>query len=162
MLDVGGRHRIYWECCGNPSGRPALLLHGGPGSSCSVNQRRFFDPSLYNAVLFDQRGSGRSRPLASDPDADLSANTTAHLIADIEALRELCRVDRWTILGLSWGTTLGLAYAQTYPIASMHWYSGCHDDVASRSAMDDRGHGTRVSAAMGTVSSLPYRNSFDT
>ena len=114
-LDVGGQHRVYWECCGSPTGRPALFLHGGPGSGCSAGQRRFFDPSLYNTVLFDQRGSGRSRPLASDPDADLSANTTPHLIADIEALRELRRVDRWTILGLSWGCTLGLAYAQTYP-----------------------------------------------
>src|SRR5215471_8052068 len=115
MLDVGGQHRIYWECCGNPAGRPALFLHGGPGTGCSVGQRRFFDPSLYNTVLFDQRGAGRSRPLASDPDADLSANTTQHLIADIEALRELRHVDRWTILGVSWGCTLGLAYAQTYP-----------------------------------------------
>jgi pimeloyl-ACP methyl ester carboxylesterase len=92
-LDVGGQHRVYWECCGNPTGRPALFLHGGPGSGCSAGQRRFFDPSLYNTGLFDQRGSGRSRPLASDPDADLSANTTPHLIADIEALRELRRVD---------------------------------------------------------------------
>ena len=114
-LDVGDRHRIYWECCGNPTGRPALFLHGGPGSGCSAGQRRFFDPNLFNTVLFDQRGSGRSRPLASDPDADLRANTTSHLIADIEALRQLCRFDRWTILGLSWGSTLGLAYAQTYP-----------------------------------------------
>jgi proline iminopeptidase len=114
-LDVGGRHRVYWECCGNPTGRPALFLHGGPGSGCSAGQRRFFDPRRYNAVLFDQRGAGRSRPLAGDPDADLSDNTTAHLIADIEALRELRGVDRWTILGLSWGCMLGLAYAQTYP-----------------------------------------------
>jgi proline iminopeptidase len=115
MLDVGDHHRIYWECCGNPAGRPALFLHGGPGSGCSAGQRRFFHPSLYNAVLFDQRGAGRSRPLAGDPDADLSHNTTAHLMADIEALRELRGVDRWTILGLSWGTTLALAYAQRFP-----------------------------------------------
>lgn len=114
-LDVGDQHHVYWECCGNPTGKPALFLHGGPGSGCSVGQRRFFDPSLYNAVLFDQRGSGRSRPSASDPDADLSTNTTQHLIADIEALRELRGVDRWTILGVSWGSTLALAYAQAYP-----------------------------------------------
>src|SRR5215467_6755465 len=76
---------------------------------------RFFDPSLYNTMLFDQRGSGRSRPLASDIDADLSDNTTAHLIADIEALRELRGIERWTVLGLSWGTTLALAYVQTHP-----------------------------------------------
>src|SRR6195256_4481015 len=115
MLDVGDGHQVYWECCGNPAGKPALYLHGGPGSGFSPGQRRFFDPDAYRVVLFDQRGSGRSRPLASAPDADLSANTTAHLIADIEALRQLHGVDRWTILGLSWGTTLGLAYAQAYP-----------------------------------------------
>ena len=115
MLDVGGHHRVYWECCGNPNGTPALFLHGGPGSGCSTGQRRFFDPERYCAVLFDQRGCGRSRPLASASDADLGTNTTRHLIADIEALREMLRVDRWTVLGLSWGTTLGLAYAHAYP-----------------------------------------------
>ncbi len=116
MLDVGDGHRIYWECCGNPDGQPALYLHGGPGSGCTPSQRRFFDPATYRVVLFDQRGSGRSRPLASAPDADLRTNTTAHLIADIEALRLLHGVERWTaILGLSWGTTLGLAYAQAHP-----------------------------------------------
>ncbi len=115
MLDVGDGHRIYWECCGNPSRRPALFLHGGPGSGCSANQRRYFDPAKYRIVLFDQRGCGRSRPLASEPDADLSANTTGHLIADIELLREHLAVRAWTILGVSWGTTLGLAYAQAYP-----------------------------------------------
>lgn len=114
-LDVGGGHEVYWESCGAPSGKPALFLHGGPGSGCSPGQRRFFDPSLYRAVLFDQRGSGRSRPLASEPNADLSTNTTAHLVADIEMLRERLGVDRWTILGLSWGTTLGMAYAQAHP-----------------------------------------------
>lgn len=115
MLDVGDGQRVYWECSGNPDGRPALYLHGGPGSGASPGQRRFFDPARYRAVIFDQRGSGRSRPLASDPDADLSANTTHHLIADIEALREHLGIARWaTVLGLSWGTTLGLAYAQAH------------------------------------------------
>ena len=114
MLDVGDGHQIYWECCGNPVGKPALFLHGGPGSGCSSGQRRFFDPDLYRAVLFDQRGCGRSRPLASEPSVDLAANTTTHLIADIELLRLTLGVDRWTILGLSWGTTLGLAYAQAH------------------------------------------------
>lgn len=114
-LDVGDGQTVYWECCGNPNGKPALFLHGGPGSGASPGQRRFFDPGAYRAVLFDQRGCGRSRPLASDTHANLSLNTTAHLIADIEALRWLHGVDRWTILGLSWGTTLGLAYAQSYP-----------------------------------------------
>jgi proline iminopeptidase len=115
MLDVGDGHLVYWECCGNPYGKPALLLHGGPGSGCSANQRRFFDPTRYKIVLFDQRGCGRSRPLASTADADLSSNTTRHLIADIELLREYHGARSWTILGLSWGSTLGLAYAQAYP-----------------------------------------------
>lgn len=115
MLDVGDGHSVYWECCGNPDGKPALYLHGGPGSGCSPSQRRFFDPDAYRVVLFDQRGSGRSRPLASESDADLRTNTTAHLIADMEALRRLHGVERWTVLGLSWGTTLGLAYAQAHP-----------------------------------------------
>ncbi|HVB65247.1 MAG TPA: prolyl aminopeptidase [Nitrolancea sp.] len=115
MLDVGDGHQVYWECCGNPQGKAALYLHGGPGSGCTPGQRRFFDPSIYRAVLFDQRGSGRSRPLASEPDADLSTNKTAHLIADIELLRAMLEVDKWTILGTSWGTTLGLAYAEAHP-----------------------------------------------
>ena len=115
MLDVGDGHQIYWESCGNPDGKPAIYLHGGPGSGSTPGQRRFFDPDVYRAVLFDQRGSGRSLPRASEPGADLSANTTAHLIADIEALRRLHGVEAWTLLGLSWGTTLGLAYAQAHP-----------------------------------------------
>jgi proline iminopeptidase len=115
MLDVDDGQRVYWECCGNPAGKPALYLHGGPGSGCTPGQRRFFDPDAYRVVLFDQRGSGRSRPLASEPEADLSANTTARLIADIEALRRLHGIKRWTVLGISWGTTLGLAYAQAHP-----------------------------------------------
>src|SRR5262245_48093377 len=115
MLDVGDGHQVYWECCGNPAGKPALYLHGGPGSGCSPGQRRFFDPDAYRVVLFDQRGCGRSRPLASAPDADLRANTTHHLVADIEMLRQRLGIARWTVLGLSWGTTLGLAYAQAHP-----------------------------------------------
>lgn len=115
MLDVGDGHRVYWECSGNPDGIPALFLHGGPGSGASANQRRFFDPERYRIVVFDQRGVGRSRPLASAPDADLTTNTTAHLIADIERLREMLGVNAWTILGMSWGSTLGLAYAEAHP-----------------------------------------------
>ncbi len=115
MLDTGDGNQVYWEACGNPDGIPALYLHGGPGSGFSPGQRRFFDPRAYRAVLFDQRGAGRSRPLANEPSGDLSTNTTHHLIADIEALRELHGADRWVILGLSWGTTLALAYAQAYP-----------------------------------------------
>jgi proline iminopeptidase len=114
MLDTGDGHQVYWECCGNPNGRPGLYLHGGPGSGFSPGQRRFFDPDVYKIVLFDQRGSGRSRPLAEDPSAGLHTNTTQHLIADIEALRMMLGVEAWTILGLSWGTTLALAYAQAH------------------------------------------------
>ena len=115
MLDVGDGHHIYWELCGAPDGIPAIVLHGGPGSGCTENSRRYFDPARFRILVFDQRGCGRSRPLASDPDADLSANTTQHLIEDIERLRDHIGVDRWSILGLSWGTTLGLAYAQAHP-----------------------------------------------
>jgi proline iminopeptidase len=115
LLDVGDGHQVYWECCGNAAGQPALYLHGGPGSGCHPGARRLFDPDIYRAVLFDQRGCGRSRPLASEPDADLGTNTTAHLIADIEALRRHLGVERWTMLGLSWGSTLGLAYAHAHP-----------------------------------------------
>jgi proline iminopeptidase len=115
MLDVGDGHQVYWESCGNPDGKPALFLHGGPGSGFGAGQRRFFDPNAYRVILFDQRGSGQSRPLASDPDATLATNTTPHLINDIERLRLLHNVESWTILGMSWGTTLGLAYAQEYP-----------------------------------------------
>ncbi len=115
ILDAGDGHHVYWECCGNPNGKPAVFLHGGPGAGCAPGQRRFFDPSAFRAVFFDQRGCGRSRPRASDPDADLRANTTTHLIADIELLRDHLGVATWTVVGMSWGTTLGLAYAQAHP-----------------------------------------------
>ncbi|MGH3660074.1 MAG: alpha/beta fold hydrolase, partial [Micromonosporaceae bacterium] len=115
MLDVGAGHQVFWEVSGNPHGRPALYLHGGPGGGSLSTPRRFFDPEAYQIVLFDQRGCGRSRPLASEPDADLSTNTTFRLIADIETLRRHLGVETWTLLGISWGTTLGLAYAQTHP-----------------------------------------------
>lgn len=115
MLDVGDGHSVYYECVGNPDGAPVLYFHGGPGSGATVGQRRFFDPDLHRGVIFDQRGSGRSTPLASNPDADLSANTTQHLIHDAEAIRTRLGIDRWIVFGLSWGTTLGLAYAQAHP-----------------------------------------------
>jgi len=108
-------HQIYWECCGKPDGRPVVFLHGGPGAGSSPGSRRYFDPELYRAVIFDQRGCGRSRPLASDPDADLSSNTTAHLVGDIEQLRQLLGIDFWTVVGVSWGTALALAYVQAHP-----------------------------------------------
>lgn len=101
VLDVGDGHRMYWECCGNPDGHPVVYLHGGPGSGCSPGSRTLFDPDLFRAVLFDQRGAGRSRPLASDDDADLSTNTTPHLVGDIEQLRHSLGIERWVVLGLS-------------------------------------------------------------
>jgi proline iminopeptidase len=115
MLDVGDRHLVSWEMCGDPNGRPAVVLHGGPGSGRSVRQRRLFDPGAYRVVLFDQRGCGRSIPHASLPDADLSSNTTWHLVADIERLREHLGVDRWLVFGGSWGSALALAYAERHP-----------------------------------------------
>lgn len=115
LLEVTDGHNIYFEEIGNPNGTPALYLHGGPGSGCTTGARCNFDPSAYRAILFDQRGCGRSRPLASQPDVDLSTNTTQHLIADIETLRQHLGVKRWVVTGVSWGVTLGLAYAQRYP-----------------------------------------------
>lgn len=115
MLAVGDGHEIFWETWGNPDGLPVVFLHGGPGGGCSPGHRNLFDPERYHVLFFDQRGCGRSRPLASEPDADLDANTTHHLIRDIELLRELMGVERWAVYGLSWGTTLGVAYAEAHP-----------------------------------------------
>ncbi len=115
MLDAGDGNLVYWETCGNPRGKPAVVLHGGPGSGCSAWHRRLFEPSVYRTVLFDQRGCGRSRPHASAPDTDLATNTTAHLIEDIELLRQHLKVERWLVLGGSWGSTLALAYAEAHP-----------------------------------------------
>jgi proline iminopeptidase len=110
MLEVDGRHRLYYEQCGNPQGKPVVMLHGGPGAGCSAKMRRFHDPSRYRIVLFDQRGSGRSTP-----HADLVDNTTWDLVADIERLREHVGIERWQVFGGSWGSTLALAYAQAHP-----------------------------------------------
>ncbi len=115
LFDVGDGHRIYWELCGKPSGKPAVVLHGGPGSGCTPWWRRLFDPEAYRVLLFDQRGCGRSLPHASDSAAELAANTTHHLIGDIEALRRQVGVERWLVLGGSWGSTLALAYAERHP-----------------------------------------------
>jgi proline iminopeptidase len=113
-LDVGDGHSLYWEVCGNPAGKPAVVLHGGPGSGCTPASRRHFDPARYRIVLFDQRNAGRSTPWAGEPEVDLSANTTAHLLRDIEQLRDHLGIDRWLVFGGSWGVTLGLAYAQSH------------------------------------------------
>jgi proline iminopeptidase len=110
QLEVGDGHSLYWELCGNPAGKPVVFLHGGPGSGASPDHRRQFDPDAYNILVFDQRGCGRSTPHAS-----LEANTTWDLVEDIERLREMVGVDRWMVFGGSWGSTLSLAYAQTYP-----------------------------------------------
>lgn len=115
VLDVGDGQRLSWETCGNPRGKPAVVLHGGPGSGCSPRFRRFFDPSAYRIVLFDQRNCGRSTPHASAPETDLANNTTAHLITDLERLRQQLAIERWLVFGGSWGSTLALAYAETYP-----------------------------------------------
>ncbi|KAA8877427.1 prolyl aminopeptidase [Nocardia colli] len=114
MLDVGDGQSMYWEVSGNPDGKPVVFLHGGPGGGTSPAQRRFFDSAAYRIVLLDQRGCGRSTPhLADDP--SLATNTTQHLIADIEALRTHLGIERWQVFGGSWGSTLALAYAETYP-----------------------------------------------
>jgi proline iminopeptidase len=114
LLDVGDGHQVFWETYGSPDGIPVVFLHGGPGGGCSPGHRELFDPDRYRVLFFDQRGCGRSRPLASDPDADLSNNTTHHLIRDIELLREQLNIEKWVVYGLSWGTTLGLAYAEAH------------------------------------------------
>ncbi|WP_199701177.1 prolyl aminopeptidase [Jiangella rhizosphaerae] len=115
LLDVGDGHRVYWEECGNPEGRPAVVLHGGPGSGCTPAHRTLFDPARYRIVLLDQRGCGRSTPRVLDHAADLSANHTWALVDDLERLRAHRGIDRWLVLGGSWGSTLGLAYAQAHP-----------------------------------------------
>jgi proline iminopeptidase len=109
-LEVDANHTLYIEECGIPDGLPVVFLHGGPGAGCEPFHRRFFDPNVYRIVLFDQRGCGRSTS-----HADLSGNTTQALVSDIEAMRELLRIDRWVVFGGSWGSTLGLVYAETHP-----------------------------------------------
>jgi proline iminopeptidase len=115
MLETGDGNLVYWEVCGNPAGVPALIVHGGPGSGCSTRVRDALDPGRFRIILFDQRNCGRSLPHASDPAADMSLNTTGHLIADMERLREHLGVDKWLLRGGSWGVTLSLAYAERYP-----------------------------------------------
>ena len=115
LLRVADGNDIYWETSGNPAGVPALYLHGGPGGSLGAGYRRHFDPDRYLIVSFEQRGCGRSRPLVTEPEADLAANTTQALLADMEALRIFLGVESWRIVGVSWGTALALAYAQAHP-----------------------------------------------
>jgi proline iminopeptidase len=116
MLDVGDGQAIFWEASGNPAGKAAVALHGGPGGGgTSPGRRRWFDPDRYRLIQFDQRGCGRSTPHVSDWSVDLATNTTHHLIADIERLREHLGIERWLVWGGSWGVTLALAYAERFP-----------------------------------------------
>jgi proline iminopeptidase len=134
MLDVGDGHSVYMEQSGRPDGLPVIVLHGGPGGGCSPAMRRYFDPAVYRIILFDQRGCGRSRPHAS-----VEANTTWHLVADIELIRRTLGIERWIVFGGSWGATLALIYAQAHPApvqhlvlrgvftmteAELHWFYG--------------------------------------
>jgi proline iminopeptidase len=115
LFDVGDGNLVYWEARGNPNGKPALVVHGGPGSSCEGSTGRSFDPDRYRIVLFDQRGCGRSLPHASDPATEMGVNTTEHLLGDMERLREHLGIERWLLHGGSWGSTLILAYAERHP-----------------------------------------------
>ena len=115
LMDVGDGHRVYVEQCGHHQGIPVIVLHGGPGGGCSPAMRRYFDPGVYRVVLFDQRGCGRSRPHAS-----VDANTTWHLVDDIERIRKALGIDRWIVFGGSWGATLALLYAQAHPERVAH------------------------------------------
>lgn len=110
LLETSGEHLIYYEQCGNPAGQPVIFLHGGPGSGCNPTQRRFFDPGHYRIILLDQRGCGRSMPLGSTDE-----NTTAHLVADLEALRQTLGIKQWLVFGGSWGSALALSYALACP-----------------------------------------------
>ncbi|MBV8952184.1 MAG: prolyl aminopeptidase [Actinobacteria bacterium] len=114
-LEVGDGHRLYWETSGNPDGKAVLVLHGGPGSGSSPAFRQFFDRQAYKIVQFDQRNCGRSTPHASEPGVDLSTNTTQHLIRDCECIRLHLDIERWLVWGGSWGSALGLAYAERHP-----------------------------------------------
>src|SRR3954454_1851087 len=114
LLATTDGQQIHWETSGRPDGKPAVVVHGGPGTGLSASMRRLFDPDVYRIVQFDQRGAGRSTPSAQDPATDLTVNTTDRLIDDMEALRAHLGIDRWLIIGASWGSTLGLAYAEAH------------------------------------------------
>ncbi len=133
MLDVGDGNLVHWNMRGNPDGKPAVIVHGGPGSGSATGTPRAFHPDRYRLVGFDQRGCGRSTPSASDPATDLRHNTTEHLLADMERLRVALDIERWLVFGGSWGSTLALAYAERHPhrvrelvLASM-WFLGSSD-----------------------------------
>jgi proline iminopeptidase len=169
LMDTSDGHRVYWEVCGNPRGKPAVVLHGGPGSGATPWWRQFFDPARYRVVLMDQRGCGRSLPNASDDRHALLNNTTPHLIADLEQLRDQLGIDRWLVFGASWGSTLGLAYAVTHPervselalwavvttrARDVHWLTHTMGDVYPHefdqllSVLPDNERGGNIPAAM--------------
>jgi proline iminopeptidase len=134
FLEMDNGNLVYWETCGNPNGKPAIVLHGGPGSGCTPWHRRLFDPRAYRLVLFDQRNCGRSTPHASALDTDLTSNNTSNLIADMECLRKHLDVDRWLVFGGSWGCTLALAYTESYPerVTEMIFFgvtTGRHEEI---------------------------------
>jgi proline iminopeptidase len=134
LLDVGDGNRVWWATSGNPNGKPAVVVHGGPGSGSSPNAPRGFDPQRYRVVQFDQRGCGRSEPHAADISTDLSTNTTRHLVADMEGLRNHLGIERWLVYGGSWGSTLSLAYAEQHPdrvseIVLIAVTTGRHDET---------------------------------
>lgn len=131
-LPVGDGHTIFWEASGNPKGEPALFLHGGPGGGMKTGYRRRFDPERFLIVGFEQRGCGRSRPFASEAGYDLFQNTTQHLIADIETLRAHLQIEDWLVSGISWGTTLALAYAQAHPTRISRLVLTCVTTTSSR------------------------------
>lgn len=135
-LAVSGGHEIYFEECGNRAGKPVLIVHGGPGGGSNPTMRRYHDPSRYRIILFDQRGCGRSTPHAS-----LHDNTTWDLIADMEQLRRHIGITRWQLLGGSWGSTLSIAYAETYPeyvseliCAAFFWYGARNSNGSTSKA----------------------------
>ncbi|SDF95740.1 proline iminopeptidase [Lentzea fradiae] len=115
MLEVGDDQQIHWEASGNPAGKPAVIFHGGPGAGLNPRWRADFDPSHWNLILWDQRGVGKSTPPASDPTTSLRHNTTQHLVDDAEKLRTHLNIDKWLLIGGSWGSTLALAYAIQHP-----------------------------------------------
>lgn len=106
-IEESPAHQVYYECCGNPDGLPVIYLHGGPGSACRPNHRRYFDPDKYHIILFDQRGCGRSLPLG-----ELNRNTTHDLISDMESIRQQLKIEKWVVFGGSWGSTLGICYSR--------------------------------------------------
>ena len=153
MLDLGDGTSLYWEESGAPDGIPALWLHGGPGGSLGSGwYRTHFDPERYRLIGIDQRGSGRSRPLITESREQLAAHTTQRLIADIEAVRQHLGIEAWVVTGISWGTTLALAYAQQHPArVPSTGPHGRHDDEPRRGRLDHRRCGTRVPGGVGGV-----------